>query len=178
MIKTEIADGKYAYPYVCANISNDDYTTYPVDTDGNVTQVDVIENGKLFKFITPANAKARMDKQMVDNLKVGNEATDESESTGKEPVEETPNENVPSTDESESTGKEPTDEKPTESTPTDEKPTESTPTDEKPTESTPTDEKPTESSSDETKDEESTAGGETDESGSSTGGINASNSFD
>lgn len=81
MIKTEIAKGKYAY--VCANISNDDYTTYPVDTDGNVTQVDVIENGKLFKFITPANAKARMDKQMVDNLKVGDEPTDEPPTGGK-----------------------------------------------------------------------------------------------
>ena len=73
--KTKIADGKFVNPYECANIGNDDYTTYPVDTDGNVTQVDVIENGKLFKFIAPANAKARMDKQMVDNLKVDNEAT-------------------------------------------------------------------------------------------------------
>ena len=88
--KTKIADGKFVNPYECANIGNDDYTTYPVDTDGNVTQVDVIENGKLFKFITPANAKARMDKQMVDNLKVGNES---------EAGEETPNENVPPTDE-------------------------------------------------------------------------------
>lgn len=104
MIKTKIAKEKYVYPYVCANISNDDYTTYPVDTDGNVTQVDVIENGKLFKFITPANAKARMDKQMVDNLKVGDEATDDSSSdVSAEPVEETPkeelspSENVPPT---------------------------------------------------------------------------------
>ena len=95
--KTKIADGKFVNPYECANIGNDDYTTYPVDTDGNVTQVDVIENGKLFKFITPANAKARMDKQMVDNLKVGNEATDDS-SDESEAVEETPSENVPSTD--------------------------------------------------------------------------------
>ena len=110
---TEIVKGKNVNPYACANISNDDYTTYPVDTDGNVTQVDVIENGKLFKFITPANAKARMDKQMVDNLKVGNEVTDVSSSDVSEPAEETPNENVPSTDESESTGKEPTDEEST-----------------------------------------------------------------
>ena len=101
---TEIVKGKNVNPYACANISNDDYTTYPVDTDGNVTQVDVIENGKLFKFITPANAKARMDKQMVDNLKVGDEPTDDSSSdVSAEPVEETPkeepspSENVPPT---------------------------------------------------------------------------------
>ena len=114
--KTKIADGKFVNPYECANIGNDDYTTYPVDTDGNVTQVDVIENGKLFKFITPANAKARMDKQMVDNLKVGNEPTGgeaggaggagEAGGTGEA---ETPNENVPPT-ESEPTESEPTDE--------------------------------------------------------------------
>ena len=104
--KTKIADGKFVNPYECANIGNDDYTTYPIDTDGNVTQVDVIENGKLFKFITPANAKARMDKQMVDNLKVGNEPTGgEAGGTGEA---ETPNENVPPT-ESEPTDK-PTDE--------------------------------------------------------------------
>ena len=115
--KTKIADGKFVNPYECANIGNDDYTTYPVDTDGNVTQVDVIENGKLFKFITPANAKARMDKQMVDNLKVGNEPTGgEAGGTGEA---ETPNENVPPT-ESEPTESEPTESEPTESEPTDE----------------------------------------------------------
>ena len=114
--KTKIADGKFVNPYECANIGNDDYTTYPVDTDGNVTQVDVIENGKLFKFITPANAKARMDKQMVDNLKVGNEPTGgEAGGTGGTGgiggtgEAETPNENVPPT-ESEPTESEPTDE--------------------------------------------------------------------
>ena len=126
--KTKIADGKFVNPYECANIGNDDYTTYPVDTDGNVTQVDVIENGKLFKFITPANAKARMDKQMVDNLKVGNEPTGgEAGEAGGTGEDETPNENVPPTD------------KPTESEPTESEPTESEPTD-KPTESEPTDE--------------------------------------
>ena len=78
--KTKIADGKFVNPYECANIGNDDYTTYPVDTDGNVTQVDVIENGKLLKFITPANAKARMDKQIADNLKVSVDESDESSS--------------------------------------------------------------------------------------------------
>ena len=78
--KTKIADGKFVNPYECANIGNDDYTTYPVDTDGNVTQVDVIENGKLLKFITPANAKARMDKQVADNLKVSVDESDESSS--------------------------------------------------------------------------------------------------
>ena len=105
---TEIVKGKIVNPYECANIGNDDYTTYPVDTDGNVTQVDVIENGKLFKFITPANAKARMDKQMVDNLKVGNEPTggEAGEAGGTGEV-ETPNENVPPT-ESEPTESEPT----------------------------------------------------------------------
>ena len=107
MTKTEIVEGKLVNPYECANISNDDYTTYPVDTDGNVTQVDVIENGKLFKFITPANAKARMDKQMIDNLKVGDETVDDTFSDVSEPIEETPAENVPST------GEEPT---PSEST--------------------------------------------------------------
>ena len=122
--KTKIADGKFVNPYECANIGNDDYTTYPVDTDGNVTQVDVIENGKLFKFITPANAKARMDKQMVDNLKVGNEPTGgEAGGTGED---ETPNENVPPT-ESEPTESEPTD-KPTESEPTESEPTDETET--------------------------------------------------
>ena len=92
----EIVKGKIVNPYECANIGNDDYTTYPVDAEGKVTQVDVIENGKLFKFITPANAKARMDKQMVDNLKVGNEPTGgEAGGTGEA---ETPNENVPPTE--------------------------------------------------------------------------------
>ena len=84
--KVEIVKGKLVDPYECANITNDDYTTYPVDTDGNVTQVDVIENGKLFKFITPANAKARMDKQMVDNLKAGDETVDDSSSDVSEPT--------------------------------------------------------------------------------------------
>lgn len=74
---TEIVKGKIVNPYECANIGNDDYTTYPVDAKGKVTQVDVIENGKLLKFITPANAKARMDKQIADNLKV---SVDESSS--------------------------------------------------------------------------------------------------
>ena len=123
--KTKIADGKFVNPYECANIGNDDYTTYPVDTDGNVTQVDVIENGKLFKFITSANAKARMDKQMVDNLKVGNEPT------GGEA--ETPNENVPPTDKPTTGGEAET---PNENVP----PTESEPTESEPTESEPTDE--------------------------------------
>ena len=78
--KTKIADGKFVNPYECANIGNDDYTTYPVDAEGKVTQVDVIENGKLLKFITPANAKARMDKQIADNLKVSVDESDESSS--------------------------------------------------------------------------------------------------
>ena len=77
---TEIVKGKIVNPYECANIGNDDYTTYPVDAEGKVTQVDVIENGKLLKFITPANAKARMDKQVVDNLKVSVDESDESSS--------------------------------------------------------------------------------------------------
>ena len=77
---TEIVKGKIVNPYECANIGNDDYTTYPVDAEGKVTQVDVIENGKLLKFITPANAKARMDKQIADNLKVSVDETDESSS--------------------------------------------------------------------------------------------------
>ena len=77
---TEIVEGKIVNPYECANIGNDDYTTYPVDAKGKVTQVDVIENGKLLKFITPANAKARMDKQIADNLKVSVDETDESSS--------------------------------------------------------------------------------------------------
>ena len=77
---TEIVEGKIVNPYECANIGNDDYTTYPVDAEGKVTQVDVIENGKLLKFITPANAKARMDKQVADNLKVNVDESDESSS--------------------------------------------------------------------------------------------------
>lgn len=77
---TEIVEGKIVNPYECANIGNDDYTTYPVNAKGKVTQVDVIENGKLLKFITPANAKARMDKQIADNLKVSVDETDESSS--------------------------------------------------------------------------------------------------
>ena len=77
---TEIVKGKIVNPYECANIGNDDYTTYPVDAEGKVTQVDVIENGKLLKFITPANAKARMDKQVADNLKVSVDESDESSS--------------------------------------------------------------------------------------------------
>lgn len=76
--KIEIVEGKFVSPYECANIGNNDYTTYPVDAEGKVTQVDVIENGKLLKFITPA--KARMDKQIADNLKVSVDETDESSS--------------------------------------------------------------------------------------------------
>lgn len=78
---TQEVEGKFVNPYECANIGNDDYTTYPVDAEGKVTQVDVIENGKLLKFITPANAKARMDKQITDNLKVSAEesSSDETE---------------------------------------------------------------------------------------------------
>ena len=76
--KIEIVEEKFVSPYECANIGNNDYTTYPVDAEGKVTQVDVIENGKLLKFITPA--KARMDKQIADNLKVSVDETDESSS--------------------------------------------------------------------------------------------------
>lgn len=55
--------------YECANISNDDYTTYPLsDNDYGVVQVSTIENGKTFNFISPANAKRRMEKQIADNL--------------------------------------------------------------------------------------------------------------
>ena len=72
---------KVVNPYECANIGNDDYTTYPVDAEGKVTQVDVIENGKLLKFITPANAKARMDKQIVDNLKVSSNDTSSNDTS-------------------------------------------------------------------------------------------------
>ena len=98
---TEIVKGKIVNPYECANIGNDDYTTYPVDAEGKVTQVDVIENGKLLKFITPANAKARMDKQVADNLKVSVDESDESssdESSSDEPStteEQTPVETEP-----------------------------------------------------------------------------------
>ena len=94
--KIEIVEGKFVSPYECANIGNDDYTTYPVDAVGKVTQVDVIENGKLLKFITPANAKARMDKQIADNLKVSVDETDESSSDEPSTTEEqTPVETEP-----------------------------------------------------------------------------------
>lgn len=93
---TEIVKGKIVNPYECANIGNDDYTTYPVDAEGKVTQVDVIENGKLLKFITPANAKARMDKQIADNLKVSIDESDESSSDEPSTTEEqTPVETEP-----------------------------------------------------------------------------------
>jgi hypothetical protein len=53
--------------YECANISNDGYTTYPIGDDG-VVQVSTIENGKTFNFISPANARKRMERQMTNNL--------------------------------------------------------------------------------------------------------------
>lgn len=53
--------------YECANISNDDCTTYPIGDDG-VVQVSTIENGKTFNFIQPANAKKRFERQIIDNL--------------------------------------------------------------------------------------------------------------
>lgn len=53
--------------YQCANISNDDCTTYPIGDDG-VVQVSTIENGKTFNFISPANAKKRMERQITNNL--------------------------------------------------------------------------------------------------------------
>ena len=102
--KIEIVEGKFVNPYECANIGNDDYTTYPVDAEGKVTQVDVIENGKLLKFITPANAKARMDKQVADNSKVSVDGTDESSS------DESSSDESPTTGEQKQVGTEPTDE--------------------------------------------------------------------
>ncbi len=60
-----------------ANISNDDYTTYPViGKNGQTVAVDVIENGKTFKFITPAAAKTRMVKQLADNFGTTSEAVE------------------------------------------------------------------------------------------------------
>ena len=53
--------------YKSAKIANDDYTTYPVDEEGKVIAVDVIENGKTLKFINKANALPRMIKQIADN---------------------------------------------------------------------------------------------------------------
>ena len=90
--KIEIVEGKFVSPYECANIGNDDYTTYPVDAEGKVTQVDVIENGKLLKFITPANAKARMDKQIADmKVSVDESSSDEPSTTEEQtPVEAEP----------------------------------------------------------------------------------------
>ena len=120
---TEIVKGKIVNPYECANIGNDDYTTYPVDAEGKVTQVDVIENGKLLKFITPANAKARMDKQIADNLKVSVDESDESssdESSSDEPStteEQTPVETEPTDKTVESPAGEP--EEPSAEEPTD-----------------------------------------------------------
>ena len=106
--KIEIVEGKFVSPYECANIGNDDYTTYPVDAEGKVTQVDVIENGKLLKFITPANAKARMDKQIADNLKVSVDETDESSSDEPSTTEEqTPVETEPTDKTAESPAGEP-----------------------------------------------------------------------
>ena len=64
---TQETRGNFVNPYECANIGNDDYTTYPIDSEGKVTAVDVIENGKLLKFITPVNAQARMAKQKIDD---------------------------------------------------------------------------------------------------------------
>ena len=110
---TEIVKGKIVNPYECANIGNDDYTTYPVDAEGKVTQVDVIENGKLLKFITPANAKARMDKQVADNLKVSVDESDEPSTTeGQEQVKTEPTDETvenPSGEPEEPITEEPTD---------------------------------------------------------------------
>lgn len=106
--KIEIVEGKFVNPYECANIGNDDYTTYPVDAEGKVTQVDVIENGKLLKFITPANAKARMDKQVADNSKVSVDESDESSSDEPSTTEEqTPVETEPTDKTAESPAGEP-----------------------------------------------------------------------
>lgn len=55
--------------YECANISNDGYTTYPIGNDG-VVQVSTIENGKTFNFISPANARKRMERQLLDNKRI------------------------------------------------------------------------------------------------------------
>ncbi len=115
---TEIVEGKIVNPYECANIGNDDYTTYPVNAKGKVTQVDVIENGKLLKFITPANAKARMDKQIADNLKVSVDESDESSSDEPSTTEEqTPVETEPTDKTAESPAGEP--EEPSAEEPTD-----------------------------------------------------------
>ena len=117
---TEIVKGKIVNPYECANIGNDDYTTYPVDAERKVTQVDVIENGKLLQFITPANAKARMDKQIADNLKVSVDESDESSSdepsTTEEQVKTEPTDETvenPSGEPEEPSAEEPSAEEPT-----------------------------------------------------------------
>ena len=65
---TQEVRGKEVDAYESAKIANDDYTTYPL-VNGKAVAVDVIENGKLCKFITPANAKARAIKQRADDAR-------------------------------------------------------------------------------------------------------------
>lgn len=86
---TQETRGNFVDPYECANIGNDDYTTYPVDSEGKVTAVDVIENGKLLKFITPANAQARMAKQKVDDERPEEKKPSINKKKGKKTTEET-----------------------------------------------------------------------------------------
>ena len=89
---TQEVRGKEVDAYESAKIANDDYTTYPL-VNGKAVAVDVVENGKLCKFITPANAKARALKQRADDAR----PEEEQPSIGKKrtskktkPVDETP----------------------------------------------------------------------------------------
>jgi hypothetical protein len=46
--------------YECAKIDSDDYTVYPL-----AAGVDTINNGKLLKYISPANAQERYKKALA-----------------------------------------------------------------------------------------------------------------
>lgn len=89
---TQEVRGKEVDAYESAKIANDDYTTYPL-VNGKAVAVDVIENGKLCKFITPANAKARALKQRADDARPEEEQPSIGKKrTGKKtkPADETP----------------------------------------------------------------------------------------
>lgn len=53
--------------YESAKIGGDDYSTYPLDENGKPIPVDMVENGKSFKFVQPAVAKERFVKQFAKN---------------------------------------------------------------------------------------------------------------
>lgn len=61
--------------YECAKIDSDDYTVYPL-----AAGVDTINNGKLLKYISPANAQERYKKALAKEAAKDDTSSDDASS--------------------------------------------------------------------------------------------------